>query len=107
MHCKRLTDAPGKFFIGAIAVLGQGPGQLFGEWIAQEGKVVQSVGSAALHRRLLRRKVICGNMEVQEVTRCMELRAELFRWPAHIQRSRRHDALEYGLATTGQFQSRG
>ena len=69
MHCKRLADAPSKFFIGGIAVLDQGLGELFGEWIAQHDEVVQSFGSGALHRRLLRRKVICGNMEVQEVTR--------------------------------------
>src|SRR6187431_3157747 len=107
MHRKRLTDALRKFFVGGIAALGQRLCQLLGEWIAQQNEVVQAFDSGAPRRQLPGRKVIERYVEVQEIARRMELRAELFRWCAYIQRAGRHQAVEYDLAPPGQFQPRG
>jgi hypothetical protein len=55
---------------------------------------------------LLHWEIIGRDVEVQEVERCLELRRELLRWGADIQRSRRHEAVEYGLTPSGQPETR-
>ena len=61
MHRKGLADAARELLVRGIAMLGQCLGELGGERVAQQDEVIEALG-----RGPRRRKMIGGDVEVQE-----------------------------------------
>src|SRR6476659_6683311 len=98
MHRKGLADAARELLVRGIAMLGQCLGELGCERVAQQDEVVEALG-----RRPRRRKMIGGDVEVQESAGRMELHAEKLRWRTDVQRARGHGAVEDDLTVPRQL----
>ncbi|MFK4534388.1 hypothetical protein ABIA00_002571 [Bradyrhizobium ottawaense] len=88
--------------VSGIILLDQRLGKLGGERIAEQHEVIEPVG-----RNDMRRKMIRGDVDVQEGAWRLELHAERFRRSGDIERPCRHGAVENDLTVPCQLRARG
>jgi hypothetical protein len=102
MHRKGLADAARKLVVRGVAKFDQRLGKLGCERIAQQDEIIQSLGPGKLCRKLIR-----GDVKVQEGAWQLELHGEGLRRRGEIQCARGHGPVENDLAIPGQFRARG